>query len=82
MNLETQCIIHTTCWMLPFATRGAAGGGGPTPTLCSHLSPHQGETLCGHTLPEGKERTQKKRRDVSEFYLNPYTPLLRLSVNA
>lgn len=62
MNLEAQCIIYTiTLMLLPFASGGAAGGGGSTPTLRSHLSPHQGETLCGHTLPEGEERRQKKR---------------------
>ena len=38
---------------LPFASGGAAGGGGPTPTLHPHLSPHHSETLGGHTLPKG-----------------------------
>lgn len=37
--------------LLPFTSRGAAGGGGPTPALCAHLPPHQGEAFCGHTLP-------------------------------
>lgn len=38
---------------LPFASGGAAGGGGPTPTLHPHLSPHHREALGGHTLPKG-----------------------------
>lgn len=42
--------------LLPFTSRGAAGGGGSTSALRAHLPPHQGEALCGHALPEGDIR--------------------------
>lgn len=42
--------------LLPFTSRGAAGGGGSTSALRAHLPPHQGEALRGHTLPEGDVR--------------------------
>lgn len=45
--------------LLPFASGGAAGRGGSTPTLCSHLPLDQGETLCGHTLPGGEETKER-----------------------
>lgn len=42
--------------LLPFTSRGAAGGGGSASALRAHLPPHQGEALRGHTLPEGDVR--------------------------
>lgn len=45
-----------TIKLLPFTSGGAAGGGGSTSALRAHLPPHQGEALCGHTLPEGDVR--------------------------
>lgn len=50
--------------LLPFTSRGAAGGGGSTSALRAHLPPHQGEALRGHTLPEGDVRDTDRHVSV------------------